>query len=187
MMCNALGHFAQLSGGRVKQIAKIAELFRPGSRARWVYGVKFNLSFGYFENVIALDPKDWLLCLDFVVECERDINLLGRRPNVGEFVWMYEKHILGKKLISYGETLPPIEKIAPDSHQKPAERFTWANIRYVVQSLLEAKNGVKRILFGHQEKPKVREFMDALDTIDRLAPEMMREVGIIEDVEVKTS
>lgn len=171
---NAIGHYACKSGPRVRVIALIGARFSHQNRKQITskYG---EWEFGYYERIAKMEDKHWNSIFQFLKDYEAgDIThpQPGRRLGVGEFIFLFEKHILG------------IEKSIRQPKDTGIDLGAMAS---PFQAILEAGYSLKKELQAHQHKASVSRVLHLLDRLENALPEAMREVGIEVDKEESIS
>lgn len=172
---NAIGHYACKSGPRVRAIALVGARFSHQTRKQITskYG---EWEFGYYERIAKMADEHWNLIFQFLNDYEAgDIThpQPGRRLGVGEFIFLFEKHILG------------IEK----HMQEPKDNGLYLESATIslFQAILDAGYSLRKRLQAYQHQASVSRVLHLLDRLENALPEAMREVGIPVDKEEEVS
>lgn len=171
---NAIGHYACKSGPRVRVIALIGARFSHQTRKQIAskYG---EWEFGYYERIAKMADEHWNSIFQFLKDYESgEIThpQPGRRLGVGEFIFLFEKHILGIET----KTREPDKGLYLES----------ATIS-LFQAVFDAGYSLRKRLQAHKDKESVSRVLHLLDRLENALPEAIKEVGIKVDKEEEVS
>lgn len=168
----AIGSFCQKSPTRVRQLLWVAQ--QTVVECREMYGGRWG--FGYFEklaHVPHLDPYEIFEFLEQYREGAITHPRPGRVLGVGEFLMIYETHILGRNR----DTTPP----QPDSQGIDLSTVIPQGISF--QSLLSQVRYIKRKITPFLDRPNAARVYQLAEEIEEYIPRAMEELGYSNRIE----
>ena len=164
----AISHYCCKSPQRVRVIAGVGAIFRPELR-RMIEAKYGEWAFGYYEALTPLPASQWDDIFQFLKDYQAGVIAKPpRRLGVGEFIFLFEKHILG----AVKETEVP-EQPDIDSETIPS---SLPSIPF--QDILRTSSRLERSLKPYADRPGVVKFLFHLKGLKDSLPEAMRECGI---------
>lgn len=169
----ALSRYTCKGAGRVKAIAAVGAIFAPDLRQRIEASVGF-WEFGYYEAISSLPASQWDDIFQFLHDYQAGvIHQIPRRLGVDEFIFLYEKHILGLQK----------ETILPDEPPCDSEEIAYSSGAITpsipFQDLLRLSNTLKKTLKPYQDRASVIEVLFHLKEIQKILPKAMRDCGLV--------
>jgi len=157
----------------VRAIAVVGAKF-PHQTRKHITSKYGEWEFGYYERIAKMPHEHWDSIFQFLKEYEAGEVTHpqpGRRLGVGEFIFLFEKHILG------------IEKHI----QKPKEPDLEFSTASLFNAIFDVGYNLKKRLQGFRDREAVSRVLHLLDRLENALPDAMREVGILVDKEEEVS
>jgi hypothetical protein len=151
-------------------IAQVGAIFRPGLRHRISAQYGF-WEFGYYEAISRLPASQWDAIFQFLKDYQSGVIIQpGRRLGVGEFVFLFEKHILGRHV----DTVEPPDTsvdmgVADLQVSSPSLQF---------QDIIRSSSALERHLSPYRDRAAVNKVLYHLKGLREVLPQAMRECGM---------